>query len=141
LDAEVKDLAPNCIECGSRAFLTTGGEIYPHRKDLKGGYYYKCPTCPNSYCGCHKGTKNPLGFPCGPETRKARTYVHRVLDPIWKNSGAAGARRQVYQALADHMGLKLTDTHVGLFDIGQCRKAYRFLLSFGKSAKFEVIEK
>jgi hypothetical protein len=141
LDAKVKDLAPRCMECGYRAFLTTGAEIYPHRRDLSGGNYYKCPKCPNSYCGCHRGTKKPLGVPCGPETRNARTYVHRVLDPIWKKSGAAGARRQVYQALADHMGLSMKDTHVGLFDIQQCRKAYRFLLSFRKSEEFEVIEK
>jgi hypothetical protein len=133
--------APKCIECGARAVLTTGAEIYPRRYDLRKKHFYKCPKCPSSYCGCHQGTSVPLGQPCGPATRGARKMVHSILDQIWKKAGYSAARGEVYAALSTHMKLKRSETHVALFDIDKCRKAYRFLLNFKLDDEFEVIEK
>jgi len=141
LDAEMTITAPTCIECGAASVLTTGARIYPHRPDLREKHFYKCPNCPNSYCGCHQGTSAPLGRPCGPATRNARKQVHIVLDRIWKTAVSSGARSEVYSALSKHMGLKPSETHVALFDIEKCRKAYRFLLNFRLDDECEVIEK
>lgn len=67
--------------------------------------------------------------------------VHSILDQIWKKAGYSAARGEVYAALSTHMKLKRSETHVALFDIDKCRKAYRFLLDFRLDGDFEVIEK
>ncbi len=128
---------PEC--CGEDARLTTGREIYPHRPDLNEHRFWKCDRC-GAYCGVHKKTWEPLGTPAGPELREARGFVHGVLDPIWAHAwtlypdGAGNrkalqqvARGRVYAWLADRMGLEQRNCHTAMFDIEQCRVAYRLL--------------
>lgn len=128
---------PTCIECDEPAELVGGDAIYPHRPDLHHKSFWLCQPC-EAYCGCHPGTTNSLGFPAGPETRNARSYVHRVLDPIWKNAGQAYegggpkhvrsmARSRVYGFLASEMGISKNACHTGMFSIAQCRQAYAIL--------------
>ncbi len=66
-----------------------------------------------------------------------------MIDPLWQTadrSGAYGtlddegrrtvrqaARGRVYGFLADRMGLTRDETHTGLFDLEQCRAAWRAL--------------
>ena len=72
-----------CTDCGCNTpDLVTGAVIYPHRPDLADKPIWLCPC--GAYCGCHPGTQDPLGSTAGPETRNARSYVHRVLDPLWR---------------------------------------------------------
>lgn len=134
--------APIC--CGQPARLTTGAEVYPHRPDLHDKPIWRCDVCPDAYVGCHPGTTEPLGTPAGPDLRRARRMLHeRMIDPLWQTadrSGAYGpldeegrrvvrqaARGRVYGFLADRMGLTRDETHTGLFDLEQCRAAWRAL--------------
>ncbi|MHA7900803.1 MAG: zinc-finger-containing protein [Henriciella sp.] len=128
---------PTCIECGTTAELVGGESIYPHRPDLFQKSFYLCPSC-GAYCGCHPDSNRALGYPAGPETRNARSYVHRILDPIWKNAGKyydgdpprfvkRMARSRVYKYLADQMGLTKDECHTGMFSVQQCRQAYAIL--------------
>lgn len=137
------DAQPNfekrpCIECGCvTPDLVTGAVIYPHRPDLHKKPIWLCPC--GAYVGCHPNTTDPLGSPAGQKTRHARQYVHRVLDPIWKNApdfygpdmkaGKARriARTRTYAYLGNKMGLGKKRTHTGMFNIPQCRTAYRIL--------------
>lgn len=118
---------PRCIECGGHSHLTNGGEIYPHRDDLKHLNFYKC-RC-GAYVGCHKGTNTPLGFPAGPETRKLRGKVRKVLDPHWKliSVGRKKAREDVYAWLSMRMKLPSKYAHVAKFDKHQCLQALDIL--------------
>ncbi|MEO0954788.1 MAG: zinc-finger-containing protein [Pseudomonadota bacterium] len=129
--------APECIECGTTATLVGGESIYPHRPDLFKKSFYLCPSC-GAYCGCHPKTNRALGYPAGPKTRNARSYVHRILDPIWQNAGEhyngdppsfvrRMARTRVYKYLANEMGLTKDECHTGMFTIEQCRQAYAIL--------------
>lgn len=133
---------PTCKKCGMISRLTDGEEIYPHRPDLAHKKFYKCDGC-GGYVGTHGNGLKPLGTPADAELRNARQHVHSVLDPIWKdaiNSGAYGqkdaeaahiitraARGRVYTYLAAHMGIDKTQCHTGMFDIEDCRNAYRIL--------------
>ncbi|MBR9807408.1 MAG: hypothetical protein GYB49_09315 [Alphaproteobacteria bacterium] len=129
-----------CTDCGCNTpDLVTGAVIYPHRPDLADKPIWLCPC--GAYCGCHPGTQDPLGSTAGPETRNARSYVHRVLDPLWrtipdqyKGKGKlephqlrSMMRRRVYRYLAAEMGISEDDCHTGMFSIEQCRQAYAIL--------------
>lgn len=105
---------PTCIECGSTAALVTGERIYPHRRDLYDRHFYLCQC--GAYCGTHKGTTDPLGYPCGPETRKARSAAHAAFDPLWRGNGAPMRRAGAYGWLARRLGIEREACHIGMMD-------------------------
>lgn len=117
---------PRCMECGSAATLTTGAVIYPHRRDLHAKPFWQC-RC-GAYCGCHPGTTQPLGNPCGPETRAARSAAHAAFDPLWKRKVAkegcskGKARGKGYKWLADQLGIDPKDCHIGMMDASTARR-------------------
>ncbi|GJE26268.1 zinc-finger-containing protein [Methylobacterium organophilum] len=132
--------APTC-SCGATARLTSGAEIYPNRPDLADTPIWACPTCEDTYCGCHPGTEEPLGTPADASLREARMLLHRRrVDPLWKDAhkleaygdlDAAdvkavqrAARVRVYRFLAARMGLTEEQCHVGMFTLEQCREAW-----------------
>jgi hypothetical protein len=90
--------------CNIDARLTDGGEIYPHRADLKSLPFWKCDEC-NNFVGCHNKTKNrtaPLGCIPTPELKEARKHIHALIDPIWQ-SGKMG-RKELYSAISERIG-------------------------------------
>jgi hypothetical protein len=136
-----KPKPPLC--CGKRARLTSGAEVYPYRPDLRDKPIWKCDGC-GGYVGCHPGTQKPLGIPANAELRQARMLLHeRIIDPIWKTAdqlpdyrpedGLARhrirqtARVRVYSFLADRLGIDRKACHTGMFDLEQCRAAWRAL--------------
>ena len=131
--------APLC--CGKPARLTSGGEVYPHRPDLRDKAIWLCDDC-RAYVGCPPGTTDPLGFPANAELRAARMKLHNLrLDPIWKNAWriyqdvdaksrkniTRTARTRTYEFLADRLGMTRDQCHTGVFDIETCRRAWRAL--------------
>ena len=95
-----------CCGCAGDvdARLTDGGEIYPHRPDLRSLPFWKCDACGN-FVGCHHKTKNrtaPLGYIPTPELKEARKHLHALIDPIWQ-SGKMG-RRELYEAISREVG-------------------------------------
>lgn len=118
--------APKCASCNRPARLTRGIEIYPHRKDLADKPIWKCDGC-GGRVGCHPGTTKALGTPAGPELRRARGLLHDdMLDPLWK--GKKGQSRSlVYAYLGAHMNLPAEQVHIGMFNIVQCRDAWKIL--------------
>lgn len=95
-----------CCNCGCdvEARLTDGGEIYPHRKDLKKLPFWKCDTC-DQFVGCHHKTKDrtrPLGVIPSPEVKALRRKIHSKLDPLWKEYGFN--RKKIYAELSEVIG-------------------------------------
>lgn len=95
-----------CCQCETdvNARLTDGGEIYPHRPDLKSLPFWKCDSCKNTV-GCHHKTKNrtkPLGVIPSPEIKTARKHIHALIDPVWQ-SGRVN-RRDLYKSISDAIG-------------------------------------
>lgn len=91
-------------QCDVDARLTSGVEIYPHRKDLASLRFYKCDACGN-YVGCHRNRKSdaiPLGIIPTEEIRKARVAIHAILDPLWKRRLVS--RNQLYATLSEYIG-------------------------------------
>jgi hypothetical protein len=78
------------------------------------------PEC-DSYCGCHPGTKTPLGTLANKELRSWRMKVHKCFDKLWR--GGALSRKEAYRGLAARMGLSKDECHISMFTIAQCEQA------------------
>ena len=105
-----------CPYCGNNAELVKGSKIYPHRFDLYNKKFYLCEPC-DAYVGCHKDGK-PLGRLANRDLRRAKMQAHAVFDPLWKDGPLT--RNEAYRWLSKAMNLHPDDTHIGMFDIGDC---------------------
>lgn len=128
----LRKVAPRCAECadGGDVDIAQGQIVYPRRPDLWSHddgterWWWLCNRC-GAYVGTHKGTINPLGTPCGEETRKARIAAHAAFDPMWrKRMRLSGLKQSVargrgYKWLAAQMGLSRKDCHIGMMTAEQ----------------------
>jgi len=123
-----------CCGCqrGVSARLTDGAEIYRHRKDLARLPFWKCDTCGN-HVGCHHKTSTPtkpLGAIPTPELKRARSYIHDILDPLWKRKLVT--RAYVYSRMAS--ALKLQAYHTAeIRSVEEARIAYRAAQAIARS--------
>ena len=106
--------------CGSIALLVTGANIYPHRPDLAGKSFWRCPDC-GAYVGCHPGSKTPLGSPADAVTRAARSAAHASFDPLWREKKNQ-SRRDTYKWLAKALNINPDDCHIGMMDVATARR-------------------
>ncbi len=95
-----------CIECDQDvdAQLITGGDVYPHRRDLADLPFWQCPTCKH-FVGCHHKTADrtkPLGCIPNAMMKVARGHIHRILDPLWRNRLIG--RRELYEEIGRRIG-------------------------------------
>lgn len=107
---------PACPFCAYPAELVTGKEVY------KDAYYHNqrvwlCRPC-DSYVGCHKGTKRPLGELADKETREARKRAHLTFDPLWKKGYMT--RSFAYGWMRKQMGLTKEASHIAMMTKEQC---------------------
>ena len=119
-----------CCGCEKKveARLTNGGEIYPHRPDLKSLPFWKCDACGN-YVGCHHKTKNrtqPLGCIPTPEIKNARQHIHKLLDPIWQSGKIK--RKELYKILSDSLGWKYHTANIR--SVEEARNVYRIIQEY-----------
>lgn len=106
----VTEIDATCQECGGEGQLVSGKAIYPHRPDLFHKSFYLCEC--GAYCGCHPGSIVPLGHPCGPETRRARSAAHEAFDPLWR--GKSMSRASAYKWLAGVLEIDPAHCHIGM---------------------------
>lgn len=88
------------------------------------GMIYICTSC-GAYVGVHKGTSTPLGSLANKELRLYRKEAHKYFDNIWrrkKKTGDRYARSKAYKWLSNKMKLPPNKTHIGMFEIDQCKK-------------------
>jgi hypothetical protein len=123
-------------ECGTRAALKTGRDVYPHRPDLFELNFYVCPI--DGYrVGCHKGTSAPLGMPATPATQKARRAAHAAFDELWERKivkddiSRGAARKAAYTWLASELGIDVKDCHIGMMDKATAERVAKICAPFG----------
>ena len=108
-----------CDYCGGAAERITGAVLYPHRPDLAHKVFWHCEPC-GAYVGCHPGGDKPLGRLANAELRRAKGRAHAAFDPLWR--GGSMSRSQAYRWLADELGIDPGDCHIGMMDVGTCRR-------------------
>lgn len=107
-----------CDYCGRQAEYVDSKVVYGKSY----GMMYLCRNC-MAYVGVHKGTDKPLGRLANAELRYWKKRAHAVFDPLWQRGRFRGHRNAAYGWLAQKMGLPVEQTHIGMFDVAQCRKA------------------
>lgn len=108
-----------CPYCDRPALLVTGKVIYRHRMDLWLKRFYACPPC-DAYVGCHLDTLQPLGRLANAELRAAKMRAHAAFDGLWRDGEMK--RSAAYDWLAQRLGIKRRDCHIGAFDVETCRR-------------------
>jgi len=119
IPAPTPDELKHCVHCGKLARLTTGAEIYPHRKDLAHKPIWRCDPC-DAHVGCHPKTDNPLGRPSNRGLRASKRAAHEIFDRIWKKGSMT--RSEAYKWLSQQLGTDPVHTHIGYFDQALCSK-------------------
>lgn len=129
-----------CPYCLRAAWLVSGREIYPHRRDLWNRKFYQCKPC-SAYVGCHRDG-SPLGRLANAELRSAKMAAHAAFDPTWQ-SGFMD-RNQAYSWLARQLGIEKNNCHIGMFDLDTCRLVESLCKSTGRrrstSSKAESVD-
>ena len=89
-----------CPYCGRQAEYVDSKVIYGRSY----GMAYLCRNC-DAYVGVHRGTDEPLGRLADASLRKWKKAAHAAFDPLW---------------LAQQLGLPVSETHIGMFDVEEC---------------------
>ena len=61
------------------------------------------------------------------ELRNWKKAAHAAFDPLWKYGPYRGRRNEAYRWLSEKMGTPIEFTHIGMFDVDQCRKVVRIM--------------
>ena len=112
-----------CDYCGTPADFVDSSVVY-HGHSF--GMIYLCPRC-GAYVGVHKGSDKPLGRLANSELRNWKKAAHAAFDPLWKYGPYRGRRNEAYRWLSEKMGTPIEFTHIGMFDVDQCRKVVRIM--------------
>lgn len=104
-----------CPYCAKESKLVDSSVIYGSSY----GLIYLCKPC-DAYCGVHKGTIISLGRLANKELREMKKEAHKHFDSIWK--GFKKSRSAMYKRLSELLGTSPERTHIGMFDIDQCKK-------------------
>lgn len=105
-----------CDYCGKPAQFVDSAIVYG---GVSYGMIWYCQDC-NVWVGVHRGTRTPLGRLANAQLRQWKRAAHAAFDPLWR--GRKRTRRQAYRWLSQQMGLPKEKTHIGMFDIDQCRQ-------------------
>lgn len=125
VECQMKSLPPFDI-CGycnhNTEIVKHKDQGYPHKLDY--GFILLCKNC-NAYCGCHRGTKQPLGYVADKELQYLRRRAHFLLDPLWQSGQMT--RSQCYARMAEILNIKKEDAHISQLNMEQINKLIRSL--------------
>ena len=110
-----------CDYCGQIADYVDSAIVYGGRSY---GMIYYCRPC-DAYVGVHKGSDTPLGRLANANLRFWKKNAHAAFDPIWKRRRMT--RSQAYSWLSAKMGLPPELTHIGMFDVDQCKQVVNIM--------------
>lgn len=113
-----------CPYCGKKTELIDSAEIY---NGVSYGPIYICRDC-DAYVGCYKNTNKSLGRLANAELREAKKFAHAIFDKIWKNKYKT--RVGAYSWLSREMDVPTEFTHIGMFDVEQCKKVVELSIDY-----------
>lgn len=122
------DLHPTkCNICGGKVIFTEITKVYGKRKFKfqTSGFCYYCTKC-HALVGTHKARPDEaMGLLADKEMSQMRQKSHDLFDKLWKNNEE---RTQMYQKLADELGIPFEECHFAYFTKEQLNKIYSILV-------------
>lgn len=121
-----------CPYCGKETEYVDSSIVY--RKSF--GKIYYCSSC-KAWVGVHKGTNKALGRLADQELREWKIKAHFLFDRLWKKKVTQGfskkyARFKAYSWLSKELKIEMDRTHIGMFDVDQCKKVVELCKAFFK---------
>lgn len=121
-----------CPYCGKAPEFVDSEVIYGKSY----GMIYLCKPC-EAFVGVHKGSRKALGRLANRELRAWKKRAHSYFDQLWMRKMRNGfskthSRHAAYKWLSDTMGIEPKYTHIGMFDIQQCREVVELCKPFQK---------
>ena len=108
------------------------------------GMIYLCRGC-RAYVGVHKGTDKALGRLANAELREAKKEAHYYFDQIAKTSlinricreyiPGISNRNKAYLWLSNKLGIPHELCHIGMFDVGDCKRVVEICKPIIEKAK------
>jgi hypothetical protein len=123
----------NCPYCKDKSVYVDSSEVYPRSY----GMIYLCRPC-HAWVGVHKGTNVALGRIANSELRNFKKQAHYYFDILWKRKINKGltkkiARTKAYMWLSRELKIPAKKTHIGMFDVDQCRRVVELCLPYFKT--------
>jgi hypothetical protein len=107
-----------CPYCGNKTEYVDSAIVY----GVSYGMIYYCEPC-YAWVGTHKGSDIALGRLANAELRELKKQAHSAFDVLWKFENQKNkARNKAYAMLSKKMNLPPELTHIGMFDVEQCKK-------------------
>lgn len=124
MPGKLKHDGTTCPYCEKIASFVDSQLIYGHGHHY--GMMYVCYGC-EAWVGCHRGTSKALGRLANKELREWKREAHKYFDPLWKKkiqqgNGKKYSRDAAYRWLANELGIKVSNCHIGMFDVVDCKK-------------------
>lgn len=115
-----------CNLCGGKVEYVSNSKIYG--KEYGSGKCYLCTSC-GAYVGTHKARpKEALGILADKEMRYLKMKCHELFDKKWNTARDRRiARAKAYAALAEELGIPISECHFGYFDMDMLHRAYDIL--------------
>ncbi|WP_346798113.1 zinc-finger-containing protein [Halomonas sp. Bachu 37] len=108
-----------CPHCQSPVDVASHREVYGQDYG-SWPWFYLCTGC-EARVGIHPKTDIPLGTLVTDAIREARKHSKARFTPLYETGRMT--RREAYQALADRLGIPVSECHFGWFDSEMCEKA------------------
>jgi hypothetical protein len=105
-----------CPYCGEPTTYCDSAVVYGKSY----GMMYRCAPCRAWVCTHKRSPRQALGRLADLELRRWKQAAHARFDPLWKLK--PGSRGDAYAWLAEEMGIPLDRTHIGMFNVAQCRR-------------------
>jgi len=77
------------------------------------------PVC-DAFVGTHKSSGEPLGRLANPVLREYKKKAHAAFDILWQSGKMT--RTQAYKLLSKKLRLPVNITHIGYFDVDECKR-------------------
>lgn len=134
-----RDPPTACDCCGCPVEFCSHEVLYEGKEFGEWPFIYYCKGCGASI-GVHPYSIFPLGTMADSATRRARSAVHAIIDPMWKSGRFL--RSEVYSRMAKLTGR--ATFHTGELSLQEChdavaafRAAWETVDDFGPSSKYD----
>ena len=121
-----------CAYCEQPTVLVDSQVVYSRSY----GPIYYCHDC-KAWVGTHRDSNRALGRVANKELREAKKKAHSAFDPLWRKAVNNGrkkneARAAAYKWLSEQMETPIEYTHIGMFDVEQCKKVVELCKNYLK---------
>jgi hypothetical protein len=122
-------LGKRCPYCDEPSVYVHSAEVY-YGSD-RYGMIYLCRPC-QAWVGVHKGTDRALGRLANAELRAAKHKVHELMNELHYHTNWLRHKfnSKIYPYLSRSLNLPIEETHIGMFNVEQCKQAIEVLKQF-----------